>query len=193
MDTIDKNYVITYICNMEKTGADDNRLIALEARVEALERAERAHTAGAAPTEEAKAAADPFWALTELKRMALPAPGAVLYAGLVETPQGPVEWQYGTPAEELFEQDWSEFARSLGAIGNPVRLSLLQAILRGTQTVAELSELATFGTSGQVYHHINNLVSAGWLAAKTRGRYVIPADRVVPLLVILSAAKGRSL
>ncbi|HEY8600696.1 MAG TPA: winged helix-turn-helix domain-containing protein [Thermomicrobiales bacterium] len=178
---------------MEKIGADDNRFAALEARVAALERAERERAAATTPPEEAQATADPFWALTALKGMALPASGAVLYAGVVETPQGPVEWQYGTLAEELFEQDWSEFARSLGAIGNPVRLSLLQAILRGTQTVAELSELATFGTSGQVYHHINNLVAAGWLAARTRGRYVIPADRVVPLLVILTAAKGRSL
>ena len=178
---------------MDRDGADDNRVIALEARVEALERAERQRTAAPVQAEGAKVAADPFWALTELKKLALPAPGVVLYAGLVETPAGPVEWQFGTPAEELFEQDWSEFARSLGAIGNPVRLSLLQAILRGTHTVAELGELATFGTSGQIYHHINNLVSAGWLAAKTRGRYVIPADRVVPLLVILSAAKGRSL
>jgi len=178
---------------MDIAGTDDNRLIALEARVEALERAERQRTAAPAPMAGAKAAADPFWVLNELKMMAIPAPGAVIYAGLVETPAGPVEWQYGLPAEELFEQDWSAFARSLGAIGNPVRLSLVQAILRGTHTVAELSELATFGTSGQVYHHINNLVSAGWLAAKTRGRYVIPAERVVPLLVILTAAQGRNL
>jgi hypothetical protein len=177
---------------MKMTGADDNRSIALEARVEALERVERQRAAGSPPAAEANAAADPFWALTALKQLALPALGAVLYAGLAETPQGPVEWQYGTPAEELFEQDWSEFARNLGAIGNPVRRCRLQAIVRGTQTVAELSELATFGTSGQGYHHINNLVSAGWLAATTRGRYVIPADRVVPLLAILAAAKGRS-
>jgi hypothetical protein len=78
MGTIDKNYVITHIYNMKKTGDDDNRFTALEARVEALERAERQRTAEAAPAEEAKAAADPFWALTALKQMALPAPGAVL-------------------------------------------------------------------------------------------------------------------
>lgn len=169
------------------TDTDDKRRISeLETRVAALEAARQAEAPPPPPAVGIEGD-DRFWVLNGLKRT-LPSPGGVVYAGAVETPTGPVEWQYGVLAEELLAHDWATFARSLGAIGNPVRLSLLQAILNGTQTVAALGELATFGTSGQIYHHINTLVAAGWLVARTRGRYVIPAERIVPLLVILTAA-----
>jgi hypothetical protein len=168
------------------TDAEDKRRISdLETRVAALEVARQTEHAQS-PPREAMEGDDRFWVLNGIKRM-LPDPGGVIYAGAVETPAGPVEWQYGALAEELFAHDWADFAKGLAAIGNPIRLSLLQAILNGTHTVAALGELATFGTSGQIYHHINTLVAAGWLEARARGRYTIPIGRIVPLLVILTA------
>lgn len=44
-------------------------------------------------------------------------------------------------------------------------------------------------TSGQLYHHLRQLVSAGWLRATSRGSYAVPPDRVIPLLTILTAAR----
>jgi len=44
------------------------------------------------------------------------------------------------------------------------------------------------GTSGQVHHHVRQLVAAGWLRPTARGRYEVPVDRVVPLLVAWAAA-----
>lgn len=135
----------------------------------------------------AEASADPLWFVNELGRRA---PGAVMMAGAVEVPAGPIRWQYGLYAEELLGRDWSELARPLEALGHPVRLELVRAVLAGTQTTAELLELEQFASSGQLYHHLRQLVSAGWLTSPRRGFYEVPGARVVPLLVLTMIASS---
>lgn len=60
--------------------------------------------------------------------------------------------------------------------------------MRGHRTAAELGADERFGTSGQLYHHLRQLVAAGWLKSTGRGRYAVPEKRVVPLLVIVLGA-----
>ena len=113
----------------------------------------------------------------------------MLFAGVVPVPAGGwYEWQRGTATGELLAADWSSLSATLAALGHPVRLLLLRQVLSGAGTVAELRERVELGTSGQLYHHLRQLVNAGWLRATARGRYAVPPDRVVPLLVVLSAA-----
>jgi hypothetical protein len=131
---------------------------------------------------------DPLWVLNGIKQR-VPEPGAVFFAGAVQVAAGPVEWQVGFPVDRLLEDDWTTLAASIGSLGNPVRLSLLHAVISGATSVAELSAGEGMGTTGQLYHHLNQLVAQGWLLATGRGHYSIPAERVVPLLVILSAAR----
>lgn len=130
---------------------------------------------------------DPLWFVNELGRRA---PGAVMMAGAVEVPAGPIRWQYGLYAEELMSKEWGDLARPLEALGHPVRLELVRIILGGTQTTAELLELEQFASSGQLYHHLRQLVSAGWLASPRRGFYEVPGARVVPLLVLTMIASS---
>ncbi len=47
------------------------------------------------------------------------------------------------------------------ALAHPVRLRLVQAILAGRSTAARLAELEDLGTTGQVYLHLRQLVTAG--------------------------------
>ncbi|HEV7948434.1 MAG TPA: winged helix-turn-helix domain-containing protein [Glaciihabitans sp.] len=131
---------------------------------------------------------DVFWALNALKAR-VPHPGGVVYAGAVATVAGPVEWQIGYTTDQLLESDWTTLAPSISALGHPVRLSLLHAIISGVTTVAELGAGEGMGTTGQLYHHLSQLVAAGWLLAGGRGHYSVPPERVVPLLIILSAAR----
>lgn len=70
-----------------------------------------------------------------------------------------------------------------------MRLRLLREILGGRRTAAELAALDETGTTGQIYHHLRQLTGAGWLHTKGRGRYEVPGARVVPLLVVFTAAK----
>ena len=133
-------------------------------------------------------AGDPFWALTELQRRH--PDGAVVFAGTATGADGPVRWQWGVESGPLLARDWAEAAPALAALGHPVRLHLLQQVLAGRRTTAELAGDGELGTSGQLHHHLRALVAAGWLRSTGRGRYGVPAPRVVPLLAIVSAATG---
>lgn len=134
-------------------------------------------------------AGDPLWALTRLRATA-PAAGGVLFTGRHRAPDGGHhEWQWAEPTEALLESDWSLLAPSLSALAHPARLKLVKEILAGNHAVADLQAGGSFGTTGQVYHHLRQLVSAGWLRPSGRGSYAVPPERVIPLLVILSAAR----
>lgn len=174
-------------------GADDRtgdvadlagRVTALEERLRRLESREAPPAGGGAGSSEAR-----FWALEGLKAH-VGDPGAVLFTGAVVLPTDErYEWQQGVDAASLLDADWSEVSAALAALAHPVRLVLLREILHGGRTVAELQSHESLGTSGQLYHHLRQLVGAGWLRATSRGRYAVPGERVVPLLVVLAAAR----
>ncbi|TDU89070.1 hypothetical protein EV138_2624 [Kribbella voronezhensis] len=83
--------------------------------------------------------------------------------------------------------DWTVWAGALAALGNPVRLTLVQQILGGTSTVIALSAVQGLGTSGQIYHHLRQLTAEGWLHSPSRGVFAVPPNRVDALLAILVA------
>ncbi|WP_165985267.1 helix-turn-helix transcriptional regulator [Streptomyces sp. YIM 98790] len=166
----------------------EERVAELEHRLAALERAAR-HGERPAPGAESA-----LWALEGLRaRLAeLGADGGgVLFAGTVRLPGGgQFEWQEGLTTDDLLDADWSEAAASFAALGHPVRMRLLREIAGGRRTAAALAGLEDLGTTGQIYHHLRQLTAEGWLHAAARGRYEIPAARVVPLLIVLAASRS---
>ncbi|GAB2591835.1 ArsR/SmtB family transcription factor [Microlunatus antarcticus] len=160
----------------------------LEARVAALE--ETVARLGRAPdVHDAPAEGIDLW-LVDALHARHPA-GAVAFGGSVRVGQGEAVWQWGSDAEGLREADWSSAAGVLDALGHPVRLRLLQRVLNGTSATAELALDEALGTTGQLHHHLRALVAAGWLASVGRGTWAIPAPRVVPLMVVVSAGLAR--
>lgn len=161
----------------------------LEERVAALEQALRElrpeFAAGPAPSSEHGPATDELWLLSALKAQA--PMDAVAFGGTATLPEGPVAWQWGAATARVREQEWEPAAAVLDALSHPVRLRLLQRILNGTATTADLAADDTLGTTGQLHHHLRALVAAGWLASAGRGRWHIPAARVIPLLVVIVA------
>ncbi|MCF3145839.1 ArsR/SmtB family transcription factor [Streptomyces platensis] len=165
----------------------EQRVAELERRLTVLEQA--ADRPAPPPEREAE---DELWALRGLKSQLAELGadnGGVLFTGAVRIPAGQrYEWQYGLVTDTVLDGDWGAAAESFAALGQPVRLRLLREILAGRCTAAELTELDGTGTTGQIYHHLRQLTAAGWLHTAARGRYEVPADRVVPLLVMLTAA-----
>lgn len=130
----------------------------------------------------------PLWALETLRQQ-VPEPGAVMLVGSVTAPNGQhAQWQYGALSDDLFGSDFASRAETMSALSHPVRLRILQHLLDGAETVQDLTADGAFGTSGQIYHHLKILVSAGWLSAGQRSHYYVPAERLVPLLAILTGA-----
>lgn len=133
---------------------------------------------------------DQFWALTGLQSRLdnhpATAEGAVMLVGSLTLPDGaPVAWQQAVGTSGMWETDWSDHAAAFSALGHPVRLELLRHILSGTHATADLAEVATLGTTGQLHHHLRQLVAAGWVKQSGRGNYEVPAARIVPLMVCL--------
>ncbi|GAA3071250.1 helix-turn-helix domain-containing protein [Pseudonocardia yunnanensis] len=160
----------------------DARLRAVEARLDG-EPADRRAVSADAQT---------FWVLEGLRaRLAGSDGGEVVFAGEVETAAGSASWQYGHPTEALLDLDEGaadSAAARLSALGHPVRLQLLLAVLRGHTSPAALAELDGMGTTGQVYHHVRILTATGWLRSAGRGQIHVPVERVVPLLVAVATA-----
>ncbi|MBV9095092.1 MAG: winged helix-turn-helix transcriptional regulator [Streptosporangiaceae bacterium] len=164
------------------------RLAELEARVAQLEQGRGTGPARARPS--GPAADDALWVVNGLRGRLPAGTGAVVFAGVVPAPEGgEYLWQYGRTAADLRAADWAERSQTIAALGHPVRMLLAQLVLSGTRSVADLQEDPRLGTSGQLYHHLRQLVAAGWLQQATRGHYEVPAARVVPLLVMLTAAE----
>ncbi|MFB6535433.1 ArsR family transcriptional regulator [Streptomyces noursei] len=174
----------------------EQRVAELERRLAEVERAveETGAAAGAPPAARPpeRNPGDALWALNRLKEQFAglgAVNGGVLFTGAVRTPAGlRYEWQYGLPTDTVMDGDWAAAAESFAALGQPVRLRLLREILGGRCTAAELTGLDGTGTTGQIYHHLRQLTAAGWLHTAARGRYEVPVERVVPLLVMLTAA-----
>ncbi|RJO80032.1 ArsR family transcriptional regulator [Nocardia panacis] len=158
----------------------------LERRIATLEERGREQPAMTSEPEE-------LWALTRLQHdfeAAGLAAGGVLFTGALTLPtRERYRWQMTFTTDALLEDDADEAAECLAALGSPVRLRLLRAILAGRRTAAELTELDGVGTSGQIYHHLRQLAAVGWLQTAGRGRFEVPAGRVVPLLVALASAR----
>lgn len=162
----------------------DQRFRQLESRLAAIEKALR----DSAPARRKQSVAQRFWVLEGLRQSA-PKGGAVTFAGTVDAPDGRhLEWQWGQAAAASAALDWTEPVARIAALAHPVRLQLLQAIYRGTRRKVALEQLPGLGTTGQLYHHLRELDRAGWIHSPRRGEYEVPADRVVPLLVLLAAA-----
>ena len=130
-----------------------------------------------------------LWLLHELKRH-YPT-DAVVFGGTATAPEGPVAWQWGRTHRP---GDGAGLGAGRGRAGRPVPSGparLLQRVLNGTATTAELAEDDSLGTTGQLHHHLRALVAAGWLTSTGRGHWTIPGPRVIPLLVVIVAATTR--
>lgn len=158
-----------------------------EAPTDAQNSGATTETTGAAAAAAPHSPDDPYWVLTGMRER-YPDDDVVLYAGTFATGDGGYRWQYGLPTATILDGDFADGAPALSALAHPVRLTLLQAVLAGTHQTAELSALPGLGTSGQVYHHLNQLAAAGWLRSPRRGRWEVPGERTIPLLALIMAA-----
>ncbi len=175
---------------MDKTAA---RIEKLERRVDVLEA--RDPTAPSTPSSSARPAPVPD--LRQLEELRLrqgdqyvrgEMRGAVTYAVSAKTGDKEVLWAGDHGAPEIWDLEPASLARSLAALGHPARITLVRSLLTGPKTSQDLQEVIGSGSTGQLYHHLNDLISAGVVDQTARSQYQIDRSRIAPLLVILAAA-----
>ncbi|TYR65650.1 ArsR/SmtB family transcription factor [Streptomyces parvus] len=90
-------------------------------------------------------------------------------------------------ARLLARSDPDVLAARLNALGHPVRLRILLACLDGPRRAAELAAQTDMGSTGQIYHHLRQLVNQGWLSASRRGHYEVPREALEVVAAVLAA------
>ncbi|MFG2003044.1 ArsR/SmtB family transcription factor [Spirillospora sp. NPDC048911] len=145
----------------------DDRISALEARVAELEaRLPKSAASGAAADDT----------------------GQVRYGG--DARLGGYEWTWDVVRSpgELLKLPAGPLAAVLQAAGHPARFEVLRSLLTGPRTVTELQSELGLNSTGQLYHHLKALSSAGLIEQTERAVYRLPAQAVFPVLALAAAA-----
>lgn len=171
----------------------ERRLAAIEARLAVLEEHVPKETAATLPTgtKQVDDSADTYWALTELSLQNNTADntGAVMFAGHVTTSEQEATYQWTRPTDFFLATSWDDPMTRLTALAHPVRGTILRTLLDAPATAAQLAEKNVVTSTGTAYHHLNALMSAGWISKKPTGEFSIRTSRIVPLLTILACCE----
>lgn len=74
------------------------------------------------------------------------------------------------------------------ALSSPARLRIVGALVAGEASTGDLAARLADGTTGQLFHHVKELLAAGLVHQPRRGVYALRPQHAVPLLAVLSAA-----
>ena len=111
----------------------------------------------------------------------------VVYAGAGPWDEGGVAWQMGRSWSDVLALA-GEAGGALAALGNPTRIAIVAELLTGPVTTGELTRRLDQPSSGQLFHHLKELLAAGVIHQPVRGTYAVRRQHVLPLLAVLSAA-----
>ena len=89
---------------------------------------------------------------------------------------------------DVLATDPGDLVGVLAALASPVRLRIVAALFEGPAGTAALAERVEAGTSGQLFHHLKDLLATGLVHQPQRGTYALRPQHALPLLAVLSAA-----
>ncbi|HEY8291437.1 MAG TPA: winged helix-turn-helix domain-containing protein [Thermomicrobiales bacterium] len=96
----------------------------------------------------------------------------------------------GPDGNAIFAVPLDGGVRVLAALASMPRLALYRAVLEHPATSGELMKAANLNTTGQLYHHLRELIGAGLIAQEGRDRYALVHERLPAARTILGAALG---
>ena len=112
-----------------------------------------------------------------------------MFAGHVTTSEQEAMYQWTRPTDFFLTTSWDDPMTRLTALAHPVRGTILRTLLDAPATAAQLAEKNVVTSTGTAYHHLNALMSAGWISKKPTGEFSIRTSRIVPLLTILACCE----
>lgn len=164
---------------------DSNGDQELSQRVERLERIVARHEALIPNQEESgKGFFDPYVTPGKIGT------GAINFSGQFQAVDGSISFSWTKHPEDLIDNSWESSFSRLAALAHPQRAMILKQLLKEPCTVSELCRLEVTSSTGTAYHHLNDLEASGWVQKGRGGIYEIPSERIIPLLVIVSASEN---
>ena len=112
----------------------------------------------------------------------------LLYAGIGGWGGRTLAWQMERTWEDVRAGPPEPSAALFAALGNPTRVRITAELLAGPRTTAELSQCLDQPSSGQLFHHLKDLLAANVIHQPVRGTYAVREQHVIALLTLLSAA-----
>lgn len=112
----------------------------------------------------------------------------VVYAGSGPWQGRAVVWQMARHWDDVLAIPEETIARVLSALANDTRIRIVAELLRGPVGTGELAERLDQPSTGQLFHHLKELLAAGVIHQPVRGAYAIRTQHAVPILAVLSAA-----
>ncbi|RZQ59431.1 ArsR/SmtB family transcription factor [Amycolatopsis suaedae] len=114
--------------------------------------------------------------------------GHITYSGRLERP-AELAWDIALHPAAVLGLDDAPRVEVLAALAHPVRTAIVRELAEnGSRPAADLQTAAGLGSTGQLYHHLKALTSAGIVEQDGRGSYRLRPVATVPTLVLLAAA-----
>jgi DNA-binding HxlR family transcriptional regulator len=113
------------------------------------------------------------------------ASGVIAYAGAATISHKATLWIREHPVPEILQSDPDTVARILMALGNQSRIAIVIELIQRPRSAPELQELLKISSTGQLYHHLKELLSAGIISQPKRSTYEVNQHKLIPLLNIL--------
>ena len=97
-------------------------------------------------------------------------------------------FQHRARVAEVLEAEPEAVAAIFAALGSAFRVRVLRALIEGPQTAQDLHAKLEGAASGQLYHHLKELLAAGLVSQRGRGVYAIREEAVMPVLLAFVVA-----
>lgn len=114
--------------------------------------------------------------------------GRVGYSGTGPWEGSSVAWRTERGWDDVIALAADPVARVLTALANDIRLRIVGELVSGPAGTGELAARLQVATSGQLFHHLKELLGAGVIHQPRRGVYALRPQHVLPLLAVISAA-----
>jgi DNA-binding transcriptional ArsR family regulator len=112
----------------------------------------------------------------------------VAYGGRDDRDEAPAAQQTLRTWEEVIDEAGEEVASVLSALASGPRLRMVTELVLGPLSTSDLAERLDQPSTGQLFHHLKELLAVGIVYQPQRGVYTIRKRHLVPVLAILSAA-----
>jgi DNA-binding transcriptional ArsR family regulator len=113
---------------------------------------------------------------------------AVTYVGHGQRDGDPIAWHVRRTWDEVLASAGDGLGATLSALASGPRLRIVAELVAGPVSTGDLAERLDQGSTGQLFHHLKELLAVGVVHQPQRGVYTIRPAHVVPVLAILSAA-----